>query len=296
MCELVGGGILDFLEGDRYAAEGVVTWSPQLWQLLRDLANDLLRGQPVTGLATRGLVRVGLVNPAGIATEFGRVLAYHLAETGWQNRGDLLRQLVVEMAGLGDESRVLDVGCGAGTTLHHLADQRPRVRAGVDCDLVALAVGHRLYGDEDLALARADAGALPFADGTFTHVLSRVTLNYLAQQKGLSEMVRVLAPGGWLALRFEAAGYDLIELKRARGLKARLAKARGLVAGLILQTTGIQVSLGRSAGARNYASSFRLGRMLRRLGCDVKHVEEVTRSPRCLGCSSQKVLLARRAG
>ena len=82
----------------------------------------------------------------------------------------------------GDARSILDIGCGAGQTI------------------VALGAGGRTVGiDVDPA---AQGERLPFADGAFDYVYSRVALPYMDIPSALAEMARVLRVGGrlWLAL------------------------------------------------------------------------------------------------
>ena len=91
-------------------------------------------------------------------------------------------------------SRVLDVGCGAGQTL--IASCLDCSCFGVDIDMDALKVGGRLT--QAARFACADAEKLPFADNSFDWVLARVSLPFTNIARSLSEIYRVLRPGGCL--------------------------------------------------------------------------------------------------
>jgi SAM-dependent methyltransferase len=83
--------------------------------------------------------------------------------------------------------RVLDLGCGVGHSYHLLA---PRETVGVDLDAGALAGQQR-------ETVVADMRALPFADATFSSVISVQSLEHVPDpQRVLAEVVRVLEPGG----------------------------------------------------------------------------------------------------
>src|SRR5437879_501659 len=65
--------------------------------------------------------------------------------------------------------RVLEIGCGEGGNLHHLRAQSPGLRLfGVDFSPAKVAFARDATGAHTAA---ADAGRLPFADGSFDAVL-----------------------------------------------------------------------------------------------------------------------------
>ena len=100
----------------------------------------------------------------------------------------------------GDASRILDIGCGAGQTIVALGAAGRAV--GVDIDVAALRVAARGPVGEPLRVAAAQGERLPFADGSFDYVYSRVAIPYMDIPSAAAEMHRVLRAGGrlWLAL------------------------------------------------------------------------------------------------
>lgn len=105
---------------------------------------------------------------------------------------------------------ILDAGCGTGFHLARVAQQlAPQVAAGLDLSKEAAAWCARRH--PDLGFAVADVWSpWPLHDGCADLVVS------IFAPKNVGEMVRVLRPGGWLALAFPGAGH-LQEL-RAVGL------------------------------------------------------------------------------
>lgn len=95
--------------------------------------------------------------------------------------------------------RVLDIGCGAGQTLI-AAEMGAARKVGIDCDFEALRLGKKLSSGIDLLHAAGEA--LPFRDGTYDLVLSRVALPYMHIPTAVREAARVLAPNGrvWFVL------------------------------------------------------------------------------------------------
>ncbi|HEY1350078.1 MAG TPA: class I SAM-dependent methyltransferase [Ktedonobacteraceae bacterium] len=110
----------------------------------------------------------------------------------------------IDQLGLPPDSRVLEVGCGAGFMALALAERGYNVQA---IDSVAgmievarkNAAGRELAGH--LALEVGDTYALQFADACFDLVLAVGVLSWLEHiAPAIQEMARVLKPGGHLLL------------------------------------------------------------------------------------------------
>ncbi|HXF82421.1 MAG TPA: class I SAM-dependent methyltransferase [bacterium] len=104
----------------------------------------------------------------------------------------------------GDE-RLLDVGCGTGTLLAALAIRHPKARlVGIDADPRMLArAAAKVPPGRAVALIRAYAQALPFADGAFDAVVSTLIFHHLSagtKRAAIAEIRRVLRPGGTFLL------------------------------------------------------------------------------------------------
>ena len=139
-----GERIVDVLGEACAEADAIFRWPADFWEELEPHLDDLRDGRAIHNDGAAKLRLAGLIDAAGVVVPLGRTIAYHQLEKIWQRRGDPLRDLVETQTGLNHESRVLDVGCGAGTTLALLERFQPAERVGLDRDLVALAIAEKL--------------------------------------------------------------------------------------------------------------------------------------------------------
>jgi SAM-dependent methyltransferase len=293
---LLGERVVTLLGKSSPAAEQIAGWSADFIELAGPWLRDLGANTRVEKEALTALTEHGLINSDSCLSDLGRNLLYQLRETQWQATDAQFHETLAA-ASLGPAATVLDVGCGAGQTLRVLEPYSPAERIGIDVDLDALVFGSRVAGiqGQEIAFGHATAYSLPFRDGQFSHVLCRVALNYMHQRRALSEMVRVLRPGGYLYCRFERIWFDLGRLGRARGGREVLCRLRDLGLGASHALVGWQPVPGtRGGGGRAFGSVRCLSTMLRRSQCNVVRVEENRNCPRYLGRANQMTILARR--
>jgi SAM-dependent methyltransferase len=113
---------------------------------------------------------------------------------------DFARRLA-DAANVTADDRVLDVGCGTGIVAMECARRVGRDGAvfGVDISDAMLALARRLA--PEVGWCQGDAEELPFPDESFDRVLSQLALMFIPnKEKALSEMWRVLRPGGSVAV------------------------------------------------------------------------------------------------
>src|SRR5438270_7089750 len=148
--------------------------------------------------------------------------------------------------------QALDLGCGAGLNLDHLARYAEPV--GTDFSEEALrfcrARGHK-------RLCKADAAELPFRDGQFDIITALDVVEHLDDDvKALDELKRVLRPGGLLVISVPAypalwSYWDDILGHRRRYTTTTLRSA-AMSAGLIVRKVSYSnaLILAPSAGVR----------------------------------------------
>lgn len=177
-----------------------------------------------------------------------------------------------------DGLAVLDIGCGNGRDLTHALFAKSK-RYGVDVLEAAIDEGQRIYPQVSLTLARAEY--LPFPDGFFDVVMSRVALPYTDLDKSLAECRRVLKPGGHLYITMHDYRHQWGWVKR--GLKERAWKRLAdcflyiYPASVIYNLTGIAVRRPWKRCYETFQMPWRLRRHLAARGFTVTRME---RGPR----------------
>jgi ubiquinone/menaquinone biosynthesis C-methylase UbiE len=114
-------------------------------------------------------------------------------------------------------TRLLDVACGTGRTLHQIARSHPALKLwGIDLSPAYVKVAKQRV--EDAAIAVENAEAMPFADGAFDVVTSTYLFHELprnARRNVCREMLRVLRPGGLLVIQDSAQLSESAEIATA---------------------------------------------------------------------------------
>jgi SAM-dependent methyltransferase len=144
---------------------------------------------------------------------------------------------LVELAGVGVGDAVLDLGSGRGAVLFPAADRVRSTGRVVGIDL-SEGMTEQTRSDvvtrnlERITLRVMDVEHMDFADATFTHALGSFVVFFFADiQRALSQIRRVLQPGGVVGFSFERgvdprwAWYE--DLLRDRGVFERTPRTPG---------------------------------------------------------------------
>lgn len=106
---------------------------------------------------------------------------------------------------LNSTGTILDLGCGNGRNIIHVANTYGMSGVGFDISEKAVAEAKKASGDLNLKYeARSIAGILPFPDNSVSLVLDMMTSHFLknTERKEMQkEIYRILKPGGWLFLK-----------------------------------------------------------------------------------------------
>jgi ubiquinone/menaquinone biosynthesis C-methylase UbiE len=163
--------------------------------------------------------------------------------------------LVVEAACIQPGQRVLDVACGTGVLTQHIASAvgKHGFVAGLDAGRGMLAVAREL--SPSIEWQEGIAESLPYDDISFDAVVSQFGLMFFHDRRAaLQEMLRILVPGGWMAV----AVWESLENSEAYpvvvGLLERLAgdeAADALRAPFVLGNRDELSALFRDAGVES---------------------------------------------
>ncbi len=172
--------------------------------------------------------------------------------------------------------RVIDIGCSTGRLLASLQARRAELY-GLDVDGFALSVCSAAWRDSTApVLVAGDATVLPFASAHFDYAVSQVVLSVVPIRKVLSEIRRVLKPGGKLVLTIEGHGF-LHEQWHAEGATwaSRVSLSRWWL-GSKLMELGVDWQsspLGRRLAGFTPYSSTQISTLLQRAGFTVDLLE-----------------------
>ena len=216
------------------------------------------------------------------------------------NLSPLYRRLVsrhVEILQPARGDDILDAGAGTGNVTKLLAVPGARV-IGIDFCTPALDKCRQKVPSAEFRQADMTK-PLPFESASFDKIACSVTLHFLdpeRQQFALSELLRVLRPGGHLALSVFNAGFNplriyretLRELVRDLGLfKGLQIAVRCLVDTLLILYYQWRIKMGERAGIHRYFTTDTLRQTLEQVGFSAIAIETVY-AGQCLMASTMK--------
>ncbi len=163
-----------------------------------DLLGERPSGAPTLGqraMTSRGLPTIyeAVWRPIGVRLAFGALGI----------GGALENDTTEELLDLDHGDVVLDVACGPGNTTRRLLGWvgEPGLVVGLDASPTMLARAVKDTSATNAAYVRADAEQLPFRDDSFDAVSCYAALYLIGDPfSAIDEMVRVLSPGGRLAV------------------------------------------------------------------------------------------------
>ncbi len=147
-----------------------------------------------------------MITENGAGTFYDRIASLYDVTFKFNGYGrSLEKYLEKHLPPLSSGARVLDAGCGTGLLTLSLLQvvNRPVRITAVDLSASSIVTAKKAvaekFGDVGrLAFTQANVLALPFADDSFEMVVTSGALEYVPLQDGLSELARVLAPGGYM--------------------------------------------------------------------------------------------------
>ncbi|NVN99906.1 MAG: methyltransferase domain-containing protein [Geobacteraceae bacterium] len=132
-------------------------------------------------------------------------------------------QTLINLSGVCSDDTVLDVACGPGLVACEFARHAGHV-TGVDITPAMIEQAKKRQQEqqlENITWAIGEAVPLPYADNSFSLVITRYSFHHLlTPEKALSEMIRVCRPGGRVMVADVAVEssksefYDQLEIMR----------------------------------------------------------------------------------
>lgn len=117
--------------------------------------------------------------------------------------------IIFENLDLRGNEKVLEIGCGRGFYVRTLKSVWPKLEVtGIDLNPEYLDKAREFMGDLRVELRVADATKLPFKDKTFDRIIASEILEHIEDdEKAISEMYRVLKPGGIIMITVPNKNY-----------------------------------------------------------------------------------------
>lgn len=162
--------------------------------------------------------------------------------------------------------RVLDLGCGTGTSGRAFGlNVENWLITGIDIRAERVRIAHLSHQSRGWHYLCARGEQIPFPESSFDGVFSEVALPYMHISRTLAELHRVLVPGGWLRVTLHSPHFAWQEFRRAFPKpKPSLFRLFVLLNGAVLHFTGNVISLGPIAESCQTEAGMRIA--LRKAG------------------------------
>ena len=124
-----------------------------------------------------------------VLVELGLSISYRPKEIYWKKLLDYLE--------IRPNSRLLDAGCGQGIFLKRIAKEYKIIGDGADVSVKSIGYANLRWRSERLKYIVSDIYRLNFKNNSFDFIISMDLFEHLTdKKKALSELARVLRPGG----------------------------------------------------------------------------------------------------
>ncbi len=130
-------------------------------------------------------------------------------------REEIFRPKLIDLAAPQPGERILDLGCGTGTLTAMIQKRQPEATiVGIDIDPAVIKIAQRKMIRDQITQVQGTRGStinLPFADRSFTMVITSMVLHHLIsadKRRTFQEVARVLAPGGRLCIADYGPAHD----------------------------------------------------------------------------------------
>lgn len=166
-----------------------------------------------------------------------------------------------------EDRRILEIGCGIGQLFIASGVGENVCAVGIDIDHDALVYGKTRYGN--INYVEADGDSLPFRDGSFDLMVSRVSLPYTNLPEAIRETARILRRGGrvWFSLHPPAMALKILG-NHIRSLRPRgtIHGSYVMVNGLLLHFVGKVVPFPPTGSYESFQTERGMRRLLRTAG------------------------------
>ena len=197
----------------------------------------------------------------------------HEADDDYKAAAERTSDIIAQEAGIDASSFVLDVGCGCGNFLMHLAKRLGCRGEGLDLSIERIKIAQGMLAEQqarrslDIEFRHGSATQMPYAADTFSHVVSQDALFLVPdKQRSHQEVHRVLRPGGVFAFcDFLQPTHEISERARKHVYdRVRWSNGYSLVEyQAALEAAGFEMLLARSLESHIRQTYRVLGRMAR---------------------------------